>query len=84
MAAVIALLLFVGLPAVALAILRFADTLLMKRIPQYDPTTTKTRTDIYSMRAGYASFIVGLAVLTLWTLAIAVLGFIAALKILLP
>jgi len=79
-----ALLFLVGLPAVALAILRFADALLMKRIPQFDPATTKTRTDIYSMRAAYASFIVGLAVLAVWAMAIVALGFIATLRILWP
>ncbi len=84
MAYLIALLFLVGLPIVALAILRFADTLLMKRIPQFDPSTTKTRTDIYSMRAAYATFIVGLAILAFWALAIVALGFIAALKSLWP
>jgi type IV secretory pathway VirB6-like protein len=72
------------LPAVAFAILRFADALLMKRIPQFDPATTKTRTDLYSMRAAYASFMVGLGVLVFWALAIVALGFIATLKVLWP
>jgi hypothetical protein len=84
MALLLALLFLVGLPAVAFAILRFADTLLMKRIPQFDPATTKTRTDIYSMRAAYASFIVGLAILAFWALAIVVLGFLGTLKVLWP
>ena len=84
LALLISLLFLVGLPAAALAILRFADSLLMKRIPQFDPATTKTRTDLYSMRAAYASFIVGLAVLVFWALAIVVLGFIATLKVLWP
>lgn len=84
MALLIALLFLVGSPAVALAVLRFADTLLMKRIPLFDPATTKTRTDLYSMRAAYASFMVGLAVLALWAFAITALGFIATLKVLWP
>jgi purine-cytosine permease-like protein len=84
MALLLALLFLVGLPAVALAIIRFADTLLMKRIPQFDPANTKTRTDLYSMRAAYASFIVGLGVLAFWALAILILGFIATLKLLWP
>ncbi len=84
MTVIIALLLLIGLPAIALAILRFADNLLMNRIPQYDPATTKTRTDIYSMRAAYAAFLVGLSVVVLWAVAIAILGVIAGLNILKP
>jgi len=84
MALIIELLFIIGLPAVAFGVIGFADTLLMKRIPRFDPATTKTRTDIYSMRAAYGSFIVGLAVLGLWALAIVALGFIATLRILWP
>ena len=84
MVPVIALLFLVGLPLVVLGILWFADALLMKRIPQFDPATMKTRTDLYSMRAAYASFIVGLVILAVWALGVVVLGVIATLRILWP
>jgi hypothetical protein len=71
------------MPLAAWLTIRFANRLLMERIPQHDPATVKTRTDIYSMRAAYASFIVGLLILALWAVALAALGVIAGLKILL-
>jgi hypothetical protein len=70
-----------GLPMVAFLVIRLGDSLLMARIPAYDPAATKTRTDVYSMRAAYASFIVGLLILVVWALALASLGLIAGLRL---
>jgi len=72
----------VGLPAVAFVVIWFADRLLMARIPAYDSEATKTRTDVYSMRAAYASFIIGLLILAVWALTLAALGIIAGLRLL--
>jgi len=71
-----------GLPLVAFLVIRLGDRLLMARIPAYDPATTKTRTDVYSMRAAYASFIVGLLILVVWALTLAALGVIGGLRLL--
>jgi hypothetical protein len=82
-AAVLAAVTFaVWLPAMAWRVIRLANELLMDRIPKYDPETTKTRTDIYSMRAAYASFIVGLLMLALWAVTLAALALASGLKIL--
>jgi hypothetical protein len=78
----VGLLFVVGLPIAAFLIIWFADRLLMERIPKYDPESTKTRTDVYSMRAAYASFVTGLLILAIWAVGVAVLGFIAGLRIL--
>jgi hypothetical protein len=75
-------LLALGLPFAALLTIWFCDRLLMERIPKYDSEVTKTRTDIFSMRAAYAGFVVGLLILSIWALAVAALGLVAGLKLL--
>jgi hypothetical protein len=70
--------LVLGVPLVAFATLRFSDALLMKRIPESD--MAKIRTDIYSMRAAYASFLVSLAVICLWAVAVTIVGSMAAIN----
>ncbi len=73
----------IGLPIVAFLIIRFANHLLMVRIPQCDPELIKTRTDIHAIRAAYASFIVGLAILGIWAIGVAAIGVTAGIRILL-
>ena len=81
MSTIIVLCFIIGLPIAAFTAIWFGDRLLMVRIPAYDAATTKTRTDVYSMRAAYASLVVGLLILAVWAVALAGLGFIAGLRV---
>jgi hypothetical protein len=71
-----------GLPLVAAMIVAFAKHLLMHAIPRIDPEVTKTRTDIYSTRAAYVGFIVGVLMLGVWALGITALGIMAGIRLL--
>lgn len=70
-----------AVPLLAFSILRFADSLLMERIPE--ATCERIRTDVYSMRAAYVTFLAGVVILCLWAVVIMVLGSIAAIELLL-
>ena len=70
----------VALPAVGAALLLFADRLLMRRIQAANPEGTKVRTDVYSLRAAYACFVVGLAIMALWALCFAAFSLIAGIR----
>ena len=72
----------IGLPIAAFCLIVFANHLLMDRIPKCDPELVKTRTDIYGMRAAYAAFLVGLAILAVWAIGVATLGLIVGIRVL--
>jgi hypothetical protein len=71
-----------GLPLVAALTVAFAKHLLLHAIPKIDPEATKTRTDIYSTRAAYLGFIVGVLMLGVWALGITALGILAGIRLL--
>lgn len=52
----------------------FAFYILMHVIPRLDPEKMKTRTDLYSVRAGYTCFVAGIAILALWAIGVAIIG----------
>lgn len=80
---VTAILVFViGLPLAGVLTVAFARYLLMDAIPKIDSELVKTRTDIYAVRAAFASFMVGLAMLAVWACGVAVLGVIAGIRLL--
>jgi hypothetical protein len=76
------LLFSLGLPLVAALTVAFAKHLLMHAIPKIDPEATKTRTDVYSARAAYVTFIVGVLMLGVWTLGVTALGIMAGIRLL--
>jgi hypothetical protein len=80
---VTAILFFVtGLPIAGALTVAFARNLLMDTIPKIDPDLVKTRTDIYAVRAAFASFMVGLSILAVWACGVAVLGIVAGIRVL--
>lgn len=71
-----------GLPFAAAATVAFAKHLLMHSIPNINPEATKIRTDIYSTRAAYGGFIVGVLMLGVWALGVTALGILAGIRLL--
>jgi len=69
-----------GLPAVAFFLIWCAKRLLIHTIPKSNADVTGIRTDLYSMRAAYAAFIVGLILLVSWAIGVTVVGCATAVK----
>ena len=80
---IVALLFFaVGLPITGILTIKFGRHLLMDAIPKIDAELVKTRTDIFAVRAAFASFMVGLSILVIWACGITALGILAGIRVL--
>lgn len=71
-----------GLPLAACLMISCGKNLLLNVIPKIDPEKNKTRTDLFVIRASYACYMVGIAILAIWGLGVAVLGIIAGIRLL--
>jgi hypothetical protein len=72
----------VSLPIAGGAIIWFGYYLLRNVVPSLGTDNTKPRTDLHMLRAGYASFVAGVAVIILWAIGTAVVGVTAGLRLL--
>lgn len=77
---ILVLIFLVGVPAISFVLISYAKRLLIDTIPKFDADMTKTRTDMYSMRAAYATFMVGLILLIAWGVGVTVIGCTASVK----